>query len=131
MRSALLILLVLSLLVATAQAKLSVEVAEPKQTASKVVVKLTVKNQFAEKVESARATIFLMDAQGKVVGQATQWVIGGTTDRPELKPDATATYNFVITTDKSFTKAQLLFNRVILEAGKVAEPQGAVEITYK
>jgi len=127
----LLILLLLSLLVATAQAKLSVEVAEPKQTASKVVVKLTMKNQFAEKVESARATIFLMDAQGKVVGQATQWVIGGTTDRPELKPDATATYNFVITTDKSFTKAQLLFNRVILEAGKVAEPQGAVEITYK
>lgn len=126
-----LILLLLSLLVISAQAKLSVEVAEPKQTASKVVVKLTVKNLFAEKVESARATIFLVDAQGKVVGQATQWIIGGTKDRPELKPDATATYNFVITSDKPFTKAQLLFNRVILEAGKVAEPQGAVEITYK
>lgn len=131
MRSQLLIVLAAFFLNASAQAKLSVEVAEPKQTASKVVVKLTMKNQFAEKVESARATVFLMDAQGKVVGQATQWVIGGTKDRPELKPDATATYNFVITTDKPFIKAQLLFNRVILEGGKVAEPKGSVGITYK
>lgn len=131
MRSPLLTLLVTLFVAASAQAKLFVEVAEPKQTASKVIVKLTMKNQFAEKVESARATVFLMDAQGKVAGQATQWVIGGTKDRPELKPDATATYNFVITTDKPFTKAQLLFNRVILEGGKVAEPKGAAEITYK
>lgn len=131
MRIFLPVLLVMSLLTIPAQAKLSVEVAEPKQAASKVVVKLTIKNQFAEKVESVRATIFLMDAQGKVVGQTTQWIIGGTKDRPELKSDATATYNFVITTDKPFTKAQLLFNRVILEGGKVAEPKGAAEITYK
>lgn len=120
-----------SLICQTSEARLSVEVAEPKQTANKVVVKLTMKNLFAEKVESARATIFLTDAQGKVVGQMTQWVIGGTKDRPELKPDATGIFNFVITTDQPFTKTQLLFNRVILDGGKVAEPNGAAEISYK
>lgn len=83
---------------ATAHAKLAVEVAEPKRTASKVVVKLTMKNQFEEKVISACATAFLMHGQGKVASRETQWIIGGTKDRRELKPDASGTYNFVITT---------------------------------
>ena len=58
-----------------ARADLVVKVGEPKQTSGKAVITLEMKNTFAEKVESARAMVFLLDEQGKMVGQATRWVI--------------------------------------------------------
>jgi hypothetical protein len=73
------------------------------------------------KIDSARAVMFLLDDQGKVVGQATRWVIGGTKDKPPLAPDAKTTYNFVVPTDKPFTKTKVSFNRVILEGGKTVD----------
>src|SRR2546421_7173224 len=60
-----------------AGAALIIAVDQPKITGSKAVVKLDMKNTFNEKVESARAVVFLLDAQGKMVGQSTKWVIGG------------------------------------------------------
>ena len=114
-----------------AHAQLAVTVSPPKAAGNKAVVKLELKNKFAEKVESARAVCFLLDEQGKVVGQATQWVIGGTKDKPSLAPDATATYNFVIPTDKSFTTTKVSFSRVILEGGKRADVAREVSITVE
>ena len=74
-------------LLASANATLTVKVAAPKQAGQKTVIELTMKNTFKEKVESARAQVFLIDGQGKVVGQAARWVIGGTKDKPALLPD--------------------------------------------
>ena len=105
-----------------ARAELIVKQDAPKVTGSKSVVRLTLKNTFREKVESARGTVFLMDDQGKVVGQNTAWVIGGKKDKPALAPEASTTFNFVITTDKPFTKSKLTFGRLILEGGKVVDP---------
>jgi len=114
----------------TANAALSVKLDNPKTTASKAVVKLTLKNTFTEKIEGARATVFLIGDQDKIIGQRTTWVIGGTKDKPPLKPDATTTYNFVIDADKPVTSARLIFNRIILENGKLADPQKDVKIEY-
>ena len=111
-----------------AQAKLLVKVDEPKTTGNKAVIKLTLKNTFKESVESARATVFLLDERGKVVGQAVQWIIGGTRDKPALAPDATTPYNFVIPTDKPFTRTKVTFNRIILEGGKVVDAARSFEI---
>src|SRR4051794_39688016 len=86
-----------------AEAKLVVKVHEVKTAGTKTIVPITMKNTFKEKVESARAQVFLMDEKGKVVGQAVKWVIGGTKDKPALAPDAETTFNFVIQTDKTFT----------------------------
>jgi hypothetical protein len=52
----------------SARADLTVKVSDPKRTGDKVVIKLEMKNTFAEKIESARAVVFLLDEQGKVVG---------------------------------------------------------------
>jgi hypothetical protein len=109
-------------------AKLTVQVQEPKQTSGKVVVKLTLKNSFKEKIESVRATVFLLNDQ-KVVAQATQWVIGGGKDKAPLLPDKITTYNFVINTDKPFTTNRVVFTRIILEGGKQVEPKANVEIS--
>jgi hypothetical protein len=109
-------------------ASLVIKQAPPKQAGSKVVVKLTMKNTFAERVESARATAFLMDAEGKVVGRATQWVIGGTKDQPALAPDKSSTYHLVIQADKPFTRAEVIFNQIILESGRISDLKNAYSI---
>ena len=71
-------------LLATAQ--LAVTVSPPKVTGQKTVVTLAMKNNLTEKVESARAVIFLLNEQGAMVGQSTKWVIGGIKTRPALEP---------------------------------------------
>jgi hypothetical protein len=111
-----------------ARANLVVTVNEPKTTGTKAVIRLELKNTFTEKIESARAVVFLLDDQGKVVGQMTRWVIGGTKDKPSLAPDAKTTFNFVVPTDKVFTETKVNFNRVVLEGGKSVDPHKGVEI---
>jgi hypothetical protein len=109
-------------------ANLIVKVDEQKTVGKKSVIKMTLKNTFKEKVESARAQIFLLDDNGKVVGQSAQWVIGGSKDKPPLAPDASTTFNFVIPAEKPFTKTKLTFSRIILEGGKVVDPAKSFEI---
>lgn len=75
-------------------AQLAVTVAPVKTTGSKAVVPLGMKNGFAQKIESAKAVCFLLSDQGKVVGQATHWVIGGGPDKSPLAPGATNAFNF-------------------------------------
>jgi hypothetical protein len=111
-----------------AQAELVVKVNEPKTTGSKAVIKLELKNTFTENIESARAVVFLLDDEGKVVGQMTRWVIGGTKDKPALAPDAKTTFNLVVPTDKPFTKTKVSFNRLVLEGGKSVDVSKTVEI---
>jgi hypothetical protein len=126
------VILVLLCGVATAQAQLAVTVSRPKVVGQKAVVPLALKNGLGQKVESARAAVFLLDDQGKVVGQGSQWVVGGTKDRPALASGATNAFHFVITSDKPFTTTNLTvkvsFTRVVLEGGKLADPQRDVHV---
>ena len=112
----------------TTYADLVVKVDAPKQIGRKAFIKLKMKNTFQEKVESARAQVFLVDDQGKVVGQAARWVIGGKKDKPALSSDKEATFNFVVETDKPFTKSKVSFSRVVLEGGKFADVIKEVQI---
>jgi hypothetical protein len=90
-----------------ADAQLAVTVSSPKAVGQKAIVKLTMKNNLSEKVVSARATAFLLDDQGAMVGLATRWVIGGTKNRPALEPDKETTYNFIVPSPKPFTTTNL------------------------
>jgi hypothetical protein len=120
---------------ATAQAQLTVMVSPPKIVGQKAVVKLAIKNNLADKVESARAVVFLLDDKGKMVGQSTKWVIGGTKGRPALEPKKETIFNFVITSPERFTTtnvtAKVSFNRVLLDGGKLVDPQKAVQLNTK
>jgi hypothetical protein len=116
-----------------ATAQLAVTVTPPKVVGQKAVVQLKMKNQLAAKVESARAVCFLLDDQGKMVGQSTKWVIGGTKDRPALEPKGETTFNFVITSPQSFVAtnltAKVSFSCVVLDGGKVADVRQDVSVT--
>jgi len=127
----------LLLAVASANAQLTVTVSLVKVAGQKAIVPLKMRNAFPEKIESARATAFLLDGQDKVVGQATQWVIGGTKDRPALGPDKETTFHLVVerrgTKGKGQTapppvKAKVAFTRLVLEGGKSVDPSKHVQI---
>jgi len=115
-----------------ARAQLAVTASPPKVVGQKAIVALAMKNNFAKNVEAARAVVFLIDDQGKVVGQSTKWVIGGTKDKPGLAAGATNTFHFVIAADKPFTAtnltAKVSFSRVVLDGGKLVDVAKDVSI---
>jgi hypothetical protein len=121
-----------ALLCATsATAQLAVTVMPPKITAQKAIVQLKMKNNLTNKVESARAVCFLLDDQGKMVGQSTKWVIGQ--NHASLEPKAETTFNFVVTSPQPFTTtnltAKVSFSRVVLDGDKLADVTKAVSVT--
>jgi hypothetical protein len=112
-------------------AQLAVTVSPVKITGQKAVVQLRKKNDFADKVKSARAVCFLLDEQGQMVGQSTKWVVGQ--NKTSLEPKGEATFNFVITSPQPFTTTNLTtkvsFSRVVLDGDKLADVTKAVTIT--
>ncbi len=80
---------------------------QPKITGSKAVVTLAMKNTFTEQIESARAAVFLLDEQGKMVGQSTKWVVGGGPNKPALTAGGTNVFHFVVQSEKPFTTTNL------------------------
>ena len=127
------------LTVGTASAQLAVTISPPKVTGQKAVVPLALENNFVEKMESARAVCFLLDEQGKMVGQpTTRWVIGGG-DTNGLAAGATNAFCFVVplTGNNLRESAQSVstnltpkvsFSRVVFEGGKLADPVKDVQI---
>ena len=117
----------------TSSAQLAVTVSPPKIVGQKAVIALAITNNLAEQVESARAICFLMDEQGKMVGQSAKWVIGDDKDRPALSPKAGTTYNFVITSPQPWVTtnltAKISFSRVILDGKKPADVSKDVLMT--
>jgi hypothetical protein len=113
-----------------ASAQLAVTVLPVKITGQKAVVSLSLKNNFTNTVQSARAVCFLLDDQGKMIGQSTRWVIGQ--NKISLEPKAETTFNFVITSPQPITStnltAKVSFSRVVLEGGKLADVQREVTV---
>lgn len=117
-----------------ARAELIVNVSVPKVVGQKTVIKVELKNAFPEKIESARAAVFLLDERGKMVGQSTKWVIGGTKDSPALASGKETTFNFVLQPRQSIAStnltAKVSFSQVTLEGGKQADINKAVQIQH-
>lgn len=118
----------------TTSAQLTVTVFPHKVVGQKTLVPMTLKNGFSERIQSARAVVFLLDEQGKLIGQSTRWVIGGNQDKPGLAAGATNAYQFVIASDKPFTttnlSAKVNFSRVVLEGGKIVDVPKSVHIEH-
>ncbi len=117
----------------TVQAQLAVTVSPPKLAGQKAVVQLKLKNDFTNAVQSARAVCFLLDEQGRMVGQSTKWVIGQ--NKTGLEPKCETMFNFVITSPQPFTTtnltAKVSFSRVVLDGGKLADAAKDVRIESK
>jgi hypothetical protein len=127
------ILLLLVCCTLTAQAQLAVTVSPVKITGQRVVVPLALTNHLPQSVESARAMCMVLNAQGKMVGQASKWVIGGAPNRSALPPQAGTTYNFVITSPRLLETtnltARIVFSRVVLEHHQFTNANDVVTMT--
>lgn len=120
------IMLCLLLLAAFAgHAQLNVTASPVKVIGQKAIVPLTFKNNLSEKIESARAAVFLLDEQGKMISQATKWVIEENGSKTGLPAGATNSFFFVVTASKPFPTtnltAKVTFPRVVLQNGKLAD----------
>jgi hypothetical protein len=126
------LLLTATSLSVSASAQLTVVVSPTKVTGQKAVVRLSMKNEFTQSVDSARSAVFLLDQQGQILGQGSHWVIGGDRTKTGLRPGATNTFNFVLQTSRPITStnltARVTFNRLVLEGGKLADPVKEVVI---
>jgi hypothetical protein len=131
MRSITALALTLLVFIGVAQAQLTVTISPPKTVGQKATIKMTMKNGLSQKVESARAVCFLLDDQGRMVGQTTKWVIGQ--NKTGLAPGATNTFNFVIASPQPFTTtnltAKVSFSRVLLDGGKPVDVRQSVSFT--
>ena len=127
------LILILTVGALAAHAQLAVTVSPVKITGQTAVVPLAIQNNLSEKVESAKAVVFLTDEQGKMAGTATRWVIGGTPDKSGLAAGATNAFNFVLKSDKPFMttnlSAKVTFSRIVLEGGKLADVAKQVTVT--
>lgn len=126
------IFVLLAMFPSLAFGQLAVTVSPPKVTGQKAIVELAMTNNLSDTVASARAICFLVDERGKIIGQSTKWVIGGTKDRPILESKKATMFNFVITSQQAFAtnnlKARVNFDRLILAGGKSANPEKTVVI---
>ena len=87
------ILLSVALMASIAHAALEVKLDNPKTTGNMTVIRLNLKNTGSDTIASVRASIYLLDAQGKMIGQSTRWILGGTKadmlpSRPESQRDS-------------------------------------------
>ncbi len=116
---------------ATASAQLTVTISPVKRAGQKAVVPLALSNGLPQKIESARAVCFLLDEHGKMVGQATRWVIGNRKSKG-LPAGGTNAFFFVVTSARPIATtnltAKVSFTRLVLEGGKLADPSKDISI---
>jgi hypothetical protein len=96
-----------------ASAQLVVTVLPPKVVSQKAIVTLKMANHFNEKIKFARAGCFLLDAQGKMIGQSAKWVVNENLNKTGLPSGATNEFNFVITSSQPFTATNLTVTDLI------------------
>ncbi|WP_309383707.1 hypothetical protein [Cerasicoccus frondis] len=68
--------LILLLLSSSLHANFRIAVDDLESASNKSLVNLKARNDFEQGIVGARAWVFLQDANGKVVGQRAQWLIG-------------------------------------------------------
>ena len=119
----------------TAFAQLVVGLDTLEQTSDKTLVRITLKNEGQQAVRAARAWVFLMNDAGEVVGQKSQWVLGGKTDDANtvsgLPSSETYTVTTAIAANAPFTQTKVLFPRIILEDGSMPDPNKYIQFSGK
>lgn len=133
MKFSLILFLIFVAFVASAQ--LDVSVLPPKVVGQKAIVTLEMKNNFSENIKSARASCFLLDEQGVMIGQSAKWVINANQNKTGIAAGGTNEFNFVITSGQPFATTNLTakvnFSRIVLESGAVADVNKSVTVTRR
>lgn len=95
---------------------------------NKSLVVLSAKNTFSQPIRSAKAWVFAMDAEGRVVGSKSAWIIrpsntGIDSTDYGLDADQEAEFNIVLDTERSMVSSKVTFTKIILADGTSVDPQ--------
>jgi len=103
-------------------------------TGSKALVKISIKNNFDQKLKATRAWVILLDDKGKIVGQKAQWLSNpkkkkqtGNKKRKsnkthvDLEAGDTLEASVVVNTTRPVADTKLTFSRIILGDGTLAD----------
>ncbi len=83
-------------------------------------------NGFEQGVKDARAWVFLLDAEGKVLGSRAHWIVGGTAEgREPLASQASDEFLVAVETKVPPVSAKVIFSKIILEDGTSINPRSA------
>ncbi|MGB0371725.1 MAG: hypothetical protein ACPGN3_10250 [Opitutales bacterium] len=128
-------LLVLALGVNSALARLNVSLTDANWKDGKASLSLEASNAGDSAITGARVWIFLMNDDGKVVGNHAEWIIGG--KRPEDNPNPSldageeSTYEVSFKNEKPFTQARVTFSKLLGEDKKPLNPRKAASVVDK
>ena len=86
-------------------------------------IDLEMTNKSDTTISSARVWVFLMDTEGKVVGNHSEWLFGGGAERAddEIEPIESgeeAVISFSFPAEKPLDTARVTFSRIIDDSGK-------------
>ena len=121
-----------------ANAQVEIRLTETKQVGQKALVKMELNNGYSQALKGARVSVFMMDEEGKVVGQKAQWIVGGDdatkTDSQNSALESGKKNEYAVavntlrgqTEDEEPFKARITFSRLILNDGTLLNPQKAV-----
>lgn len=124
-------LVFISMGIASSKADIVIKVGKPITSGSTTRIELEMENTFDEVIESARATVFLIDQQGKITGKAARWVIGGTKEKPNLAPGKKTTFQFVLLNGGPFITSRITFSRIVFEGGRVVDMSKSLDMLAK
>lgn len=92
----------------------------------RATVEFKMENKLVSPVKGARAWVFLMGNDGKVVGNHAQWVVSK--DKKNTLPAGeTQTYKMAMQVQGEVTSAKVVFSRIILEDGSTPDPRKIVK----
>lgn len=124
--------------------QVEISTAAPESTPNKSIVRIQAKNNFDQPLTGMRGWVVLMDAQGRVVGQRADWLVGGgkgvDPTKPESEQPKTAELNaeesreIVMPIDHTGVaekglpvgepvKAKVIVHRLILKDGSMPDPR--------
>ena len=114
--------------VASLHATIDVSVSSIETKGSKSIVRMEASNGYEQGVKDARAWVFLLDAEGKVVGNRAHWIVGGSSEgREPLDSQASDEFLVAVDTKAPPASAKVVFSKIILEDGTSINPRKALK----
>lgn len=130
--------IILSLSILCADGQITVALSKTEQIGQQALVKIELNNNYDQSIKGVRIWVFMMDQNGKVVGEKAQWIVGGdNSNKPDFQNTALESGNIneytvavdtlrAQTEDEEPFKARVTFSRLILSDGTLLNPQKSV-----
>ena len=100
-------------------ANLEISITDVESNGNSGIVHMKLKNSFEQGVRSARIWVFMLDDEGKVVGNQAQWLFNGEGEKSSLEVEEERDSTVMVESENPFSTAKATFSRIIMEDGTI------------